>query len=302
MNNSGQPQTNPQKGAAVMSKIKITAYILLLAVPLGLALWLEIPGFFLGSAVWLVGSVLVCWVNVVPANHVAVISTRPSFRMKRILEAGFNLVFCPLERIEMLVNTLPEGEQVSIQQVNSVEGVPFRFDLQVVYRRNPQAIPEHLLTETLPAVFPYLRQVLHLHASDSLRECLKNLTTRQICQSTWHPRIMTMLTNQMQRRLDPLGIQVRLVVLERLHPPQDFQQRLVSAQSRQVEACSDAQAMREIQNLIASWNLDDRQTVALLEFLRGLRNSSSPTISPLFFNHSFVGGQPPGQNPPSQGL
>jgi hypothetical protein len=301
MDSSDQPKINRKKGAAVMTNIKLTAIILLLAIPLGLALLLEIIGFFLGSAIWLVVSVLVCWLEVIPANQVAVISTRPFFRMTRILQPGANLVLCPFERIGMRISTLMEGEQVCIQQVSSVDGVPFRFDFQVVYQRDPRAIPEHKLTETLPAVYPYLRQVIHLHASDSLRESIRNLTARQICQSIWHPRIGTMLTNQMQRRLASLGIQIRLVVLDQIHPPQDFQQELVSAQSRQVEAHSDAKAMRETQDLIGSWNLDDRQTVALLELLRGMRNNSNPTISPLFFNHSFSGNQPPRQNHPPQG-
>ena len=135
-----------------MTKLRWRFIGVLITIPLLWGFLLGWNNFILGLGVWISLSLMIAWQVIIPQNHMGIVLLYPFERVSRVLQPGWNWVLWPIERIHAIVSTLPMEISGATTQVQSDDGVPFRFEWIVLCRLAPELIPPGELSETVPYI------------------------------------------------------------------------------------------------------------------------------------------------------
>lgn len=235
----------------------------------------DLWGIALGVPVSILLLVIVSWFVYIPANTLGVRTNSISGAVIGLLAPGPHLVLRPVQALEAVLSTLSTRLDGAVPMVHSADGLPVEAHWTVLYHLAPEFLRGG--RDQLSAIMPFLIQnpnaPVRLHMDDILRSVLGQYPVQWLSEAN-HRSLLTRQTRHMlHTRMGAIGIRIERVILGPFLLPDEFQERLIQTQVRQMEAQTDSLALNVLQTSAHNWGPEDRNFVTDLEQLRVMREN-----------------------------
>ncbi len=139
----------------------------------------------------------------------------------------------------------PSSQAFQFDEVRTVEEVPLKITVQVLYRIDP-----HLFTNDLLSKIPGLNDggwsgILHWQTEYVLRLLVADYAWRDLGRQQVQERLERQLTQTLADRLKTIGLDIGSVCLVKTELPLNLQKTLIQAERDQIEAQGRAAVLKE---------------------------------------------------------